>query len=273
MRTKLILEMGCNHQGDLKFAKEMILDAYKLGAWAVKFQKRDLEKMTEEEKDKLRDPAVSLGETEYEHRKRLEFDMPQLAELKEFAHRKGMKFICTAFDEKSYVDLYRLKCDLIKFPSQLYSANNMQQLFNEYPAKLILSTGMHNRDEIFNQLAMWIGAEIIMHCVSIYPADISQFEMYTLLKLREQDLFKVGYSSHGINGKDVFYAVLCGAKVIERHYTLSKTMCGNDHETVSSDFNEILNIKKDIEYAEKILGSGKKVLCEAEQKMKDRYVK
>jgi sialic acid synthase SpsE len=258
MRTRIILETGCNHQGEMQIAKEIILDAHKLGVWGIKFQKRDIESMPDDLKNRPRDMSTSFGPTYYEHRKKLEFDIDQLQELKNLAHRKGLKFICSAFDEKSANDLIKLGCDFIKLPSQLYMNDSMRNKLKQGIVsrdKVIVSTGMHTIDEILDSPWM-IEAFLVMHCISIYPARLSQLEL-SVIDILKRHTKNVGYSSHDINGEAIKYAVLCGARYIERHYTLSKSMKGSDHETVSSDFKEMLKIIKDIEYIETLLGNGK----------------
>lgn len=269
MKIKLILEMGCNHQGSIDIAREMIYLADKLGAWGVKFQKRDIESFPELLKRKKRDLKNSFGSNYYEHRKALEFSPLQVAELKETAIKTGLAFLCSAFDEKSVDDLVGIDCDYIKLPSQLYSDKRLQKkLLNLQPESgfsIVVSTGMHTEDEIFTN--PWVyKANILMHCISVYPIPRDSYlSMCTLLKMqREREGLPCGYSSHSPAGEDIIKAVLCGAEYIERHFTLDKNMKGSDHGTVSSDYKEILEIKKDIESAERVLGEGRGLSAEEE---------
>lgn len=265
LKTRIVLELGCNHQGDMDIATEMILDAHKLGVWGIKFQKRDIEAIPEDVKNKPRDMNNSFGLTYYEHRKALEFSLEQLEQLKLLAKRKGLMFICSAFDEKSIYDCIELECDYIKLPSQLYTNDKYKKILIEKlkkNQKIMVSTGMHNIKEIINN--SWLElAEVIFHCISVYPTALRQMELSVIHELRIKSA-NIGYSSHEINGEGIKYAILCGANYIERHYTLSKAMKGSDHETVSSDFREMMRIIKDIEYAEILLGNYKEQLCEDE---------
>jgi sialic acid synthase SpsE len=284
MKTKIILEFGCNHQGDFNIAKQMIDEAYKLGVWGIKFQKRDIESMSEEEKNKPRSMSNSFGTTYYEHRKALEFTPKQLAELRDYCKTKNLRFVCTAFDLKSIYDLASINCHLIKLPSQLYRKerlkNALLSIRKKKGIKILVSTGMHTALEISTGLCTnfeiynnsWIQqANIIFHCISVYPAPLQLINLSTLQRLKEIAKGKVGYSSHDLKGEGVKFAVLCGAEYIERHFTLDKTWKGSDHSTVSSDPPEVQKIIAGIEWAEKLLGDPERLCSPKEQKVRKVY--
>ena len=93
MKTKLILELGCNHQGKIELAKKMIDNAEKLGVWGIKLQKRDIGSIPEKIRLKTRDIKKSFGKTYAEHRRALEFNCHEILELKKYTESKGLKFI------------------------------------------------------------------------------------------------------------------------------------------------------------------------------------
>lgn len=271
MKTKIILEMGCNHQGDINLAKRMIDDAKKLGVWGVKFQKRDIDSIPENIKIKKRSLHNSFGETYYEHRKILEFSIDEIKELKEYTEKQGLEFLCSAFDIISIQQLDKIKCKYIKLPSQFFSNEEMIQTLNECkndPIK-IGSTGMHTEFEVYEYFDNF---DIVFHCNSVYPHSIYETYIMVIIRLSKmtqeswpERCIEIGYSSHDENGESIKYAINAGAKYIERHYTLNKTMKGSDHSTVSSDFEEIKNIISQIKYIEKILGTGKVKLSKKEK--------
>jgi len=276
MKTKIILEMGCNHQGDIETAKRMIDDAKSLGVYGVKFQKRDIESIPENVKTKKRSLKNSFGPTYYEHRKALEFSIKEIEFLKYYAHNRGLFFICSAFDEKSFYDLLEIGCE-IKLPSQLFSNEIFYNLYKKYASKEIfyiwLSTGMHTINEI--KRSPWMKENVfIMYCNSIYPFTIVNLNIINLNIIRKSmsDSERLGYSSHGLNGKDVFYSVLLGAKYVERHYTLDKNLKGSDHSTVSSDYLEMKKIINDVKLAEDILGEIKIKLLPEEKRFRKIYM-
>jgi len=268
MRTKLILETGCNHQGSVDIAKEMIDLAAKLGAWGVKFQKRDIESFSEELKRKPRDLRNSFGYDYYQHRKKLEFSPWQIKELKEHAEAAGLQFVCSVFDLNSINDLLDIGCSWIKLPSQYYSDQEMHDALHEARRrkdfKVIVSTGMHSEEEVLNSEWM-INADIILHCISTYPVkEDKYFNLGMIRKLRRHASGEIGYSSHGPTGHDTYNAVLAGADYIERHFTLCKNLKGSDHGTVSSDYQNVKILIHDILYAEELLGDGR-IISEEEK--------
>lgn len=273
MKTKIILEFGCNHQGDYKIAEKMIDEASKLGVWGVKFQKRYIDGLADDLKIKPRDLSNSFGKTYYEHRKALEFEILDLAALQKHAENKGLIFCCTAFDEYSIHELSKNGCKLIKLPSQLYTDLHLKQVLEYYKnsqgLSVAVSTGMHNLEEIEN--SDWIeDADIFFHCISAYPFPVTEANLETirtLCKYRKN----IGYSSHENEGLAIPAAVLCGAEYIERHFTLDKSMKGSDHSTVSSDVQEMEKIISDIKHVERMLGDSKRKIGFREEKIKGVY--
>lgn len=264
MQTKIIIEIGCNHNGSMDNAKRMIDDAAELGAWGVKFQKRDPESMSPGEKLIPRVPENSFGSNYYEHRKSLEFSLDQMAELRDYVFKCGLVPIVSVFDMVSAKEMIDCRFPCIKLPSQFYSHYALNRFLLEQRKKqenlfLICSTGMHSFNEIidwqyFNQF------NLTLYCRSIYPCDPIDIDFDYMRRLKEElsnSLF--GYSSHDKDGKAIFYSVLIGAKYIERHYTLDKNMKGSDHKTVSSDFQEMKRIILDIDRAEELLYSSNNI--------------
>lgn len=269
MLTKIICECGCNHQGKLETAISMIEEAARLKVWGIKFQKRDIEAIPEEVKNKKRNMINSFGETYYEHRKALEFDIKEMNLLRETAENKGLAFICSAFDIKSIHDLISIGCSYIKLPSQLLLNGNIAKelLKDKTNYKILVSTGMHEWEEI--EKCIWLNhADIIFHCISTYPAKITEMNLETIGNLKHITKADIGYSSHEMEGAGIKFAVLAGAKYIERHFTLDTEWKGSDHGTVSSDVQEMERIISDIKWAERIRGTQER-LC----KLKERDVR
>jgi sialic acid synthase SpsE len=258
MRTKIIAEMCYNHQGNMDYACKMIEEASKLNLYAVKFQKWDIDNFPEDIKNKERNDIHSFGETYYKHRKKLELSIKQLIELKHYAKSKGLKFICSGKEFNSIKQIIeKIGVDYIKVPSQRYFDN---KIFNYLVSnknkgyKIIVSSGMCYGNEV--NKSKWIKfADVLMHCVSLYPA----YDENCDIEFMKNKKIYNGYSSHEINGNACKYAVVAGAKYIERHYTLDKTMKGTD-QSLSSDFKEMKKIIKEIIQVEKILGNGQRNL-------------
>jgi len=277
MKTKIILEFGCNHNGEFDIAIDMIDQASILGVWGVKFQKRNIEAIPDTVKRIKRNLKDSFGANYYEHRKVLEFTKEQMVDLKRYAEYKGLKFCCSVFDLDSLADMVEIGCHHIKLPSQLYTDSALQKeliaVRDTFGTKILVSTGMHNAEEIINN--DWLKyADIIFHCISIYPCQLKEMNIIFIQSLKKLSVencgFAVGYSSHDELGVGIKYAVMAGAEYIERHFTLDKTMKGSDHLTVSSDVKEMERIISDIKMAEEILGVDR-VCSEKEKKIRQVY--
>ena len=257
MQTKIILELGCNHNGSIDLSKKIIDDAVKLGVWGVKFQKRNPESMSQGEKLIPRDIKNSFGANYYEHRKALEFSVDQIESLVNYAKAQGLAVGVSVFDMVSADQMAQLDIDFIKLPSQFYSHYALNRLLMDLGSiskiNIFVSTGMHTLNEVikwqyFNQ------ANVTFYCRSIYPCQMDELDFRTMQELKAYlEDGCLGYSSHDVNGKAIGKAVLLGAQYIERHYTLDKNMKGSDHGTVSSDFAEMQQIINDIEQAEELL--------------------
>lgn len=280
MRTKLIMEIGCNHQGEMAHAKQMIDDAEELGFWGVKFQKRDIASIPESMKFVKRDLKNSFAENYYDHRAALEFSTAQMIELKEYAEKKKLAAIVSVFDFVSIEEMIlNAGFHYVKLPSQFYTHFTFNKIL--FAMRLmgkiffIASTGMHSIKEITDY--QYFGRhDLTMYCRSIYPHEISEVSFTSFLSLRDK-LRKVnpksfGYSSHDKDGEAIKYCVLLGAEYVERHYTLDKTWKGSDHSTVSSDKEEMKKIIADINYIESLLESScEKDILEKEKKVRMVY--
>jgi sialic acid synthase len=270
LKTKVILEIGCNHNGDYKTARDMITEAHKLGVWGVKLQKRDIMSIPEELRLSQRDLSNSFGKTYQEHREYLEFSLKQISALNKYAEDLGLKFCCTAFDPESIKGLVLAGVRWIKFPSQLYLDSGMYKCYQKYKTnkqRLMVSTGMHNQQELYN-VPLLDAVDVMYHCVSIYPAKSQQAQLGALNILKSiayNDIPSIGYSSHEAGAAAVPYAVAMGAEYIERHFTLCKGWKGSDHSTVSSEPNEIADMVREIKKVEDMIGPGRRELSEQEK--------
>lgn len=248
--TKFILELGCNHQGDINIAKQMIDAAVDLGVWGVKFQKRDIESIPDYQKLQPRDLSNSFGKTFYEHRQALEFSPAQIHELKEYAEDKKLMPIVSVFDMKSARQMIELDFPYIKLPSQFYSHYALNLLLFQEAFSTIVSTGMHTFNEVVNW-QYFDKSTIILYCRSIYPHTEKELDMEYVRKLRDILRYSLlGYSSHDKAGDCIPLMVMLGAHYVERHFTLDKTMKGSDHATVSSDIPEIKKIIERVQEVE-----------------------
>lgn len=275
MKTRIILEVGYNHNGSFKKAKEYIDEAVKLNVWGVKFQKWEIEEFPDKIKNLTRQSYNSFGKNYYEHRKFLEFNISQIIELKEYAESKGLNFICSGKDFTSIKKLCDANINYIKLPSQRYKDNDIFKYLYKKQAEgfmILVSTGMMYGKEVLR--SRWIDcADVLFHCVSLYPAPIDKlyFEfMRKLFYVRQKEGKACGFSSHEIGGVGIPYSVAIGADYIERHFTLNKEEKGSDHK-ISSDPKEIKKLVKEIKKVELMLGNGDRDLSIEECRLREYY--
>ncbi|XP_055372841.1 sialic acid synthase [Condylostylus longicornis] len=240
----IIAEIGQNHQGSIEVAKKLILSAKECGCNCVKFQKSHLTtKFTGKALLRPYNGENSWGKTYGEHKMFLEFSLEQYGELRNFANQLGLIFSASAMDEISLSQLVDLQLSFIKIGSG--DANNFKLLQDAAKTHipLIISTGMQNMItiekivEIMNDNCKKNFA--LLHCVSSYPTNLedSTLKMIKLFKKKFPNVV-IGYSGHekGILLSQI--AVLLGAKIVERHFTLNKNQKGSDH-SVSLDPTEM----------------------------------
>lgn len=279
---RVILELGCNHNGSLATAKRMIDDAVRLGVYGVKIQKRDIDSLPDELKNKPRDPKTSFGSTYYEHRKALEFNEQQVMQLRQYAEERGLILAVSVFDKKSMSQMIDCSVRYVKLPSQFYSDVSLNDALLEYRAhfsspmcdsfmRTSVSTGMHTTDEVLSSEYLGLH-DVTYYCRSIYPFEtFEQADIGSAIAIYAQlDKEQCGYSSHDKDGFAIPEFVRIGAQWIERHYTLDKNMKGSDHGTVSSDFTEMRMILRKIDDALEMRYAHK--LCGEEMKVREVYM-
>ncbi|XP_017041112.1 sialic acid synthase [Drosophila ficusphila] len=231
----IIAEIGQNHQGCLETAKKMISEAKKAGCHCVKFQKSDLPaKFTRSALDREYISDHAWGKTYGEHKDYLEFSKDQYLELQAFSKEINVDFTASAMDERSLDFLVELKVPFIKIGSG--DANNFP-LINKAAnlhLPLVISTGMQTMTTVERivQTMEEAGKKnfALMHCVSSYPTapkDCS-LQLISLLKRRFPNVV-IGYSGHELGVGISQAAVLLGARIVERHFTLDKNQKGSDH--------------------------------------------
>lgn len=270
----VIAEAGLNHNGSVEIAKKLIDVAVIAGADAVKFQKRSVDKLAiKEVLDAKDDRFPDFGGTYRQIREYLEFDFDQYIELKQYSESKHIDFMVTAFDEDA-VD-FLLKVGVKKFKLASHSLTNLGLV--EYLAKrklqTVISTGMASLDEIDSTVDIFKSNDTpfeLMHCVSAYPTPLSECNLAMMDVLRNRYQVNVGYSGHEIGYLPSVIAVARGAQLIERHFTLDKSMVGFDHK-ISLEPDELIAMIRDIRLVKNIVGDGEKTVSDTELITRKKY--
>jgi len=239
---KVVAEVGCNHQGDLKLAKEHIRSAKLAGCDYVKFQKRDNEYWLLRNPDwEKAHPNIhhAFGETYFEHRAALEFTITQHAELKTECEKFGIGYACSAWDMQSAVLISGLNPDYIKIPSACnLNFEMMQWIAGNTGCDLHVSLGMSTEKELddIEKCVRTVNNDyqrIIPYlCTSGYPVPFGQIHLLRLIDDIKDRFYwntEYGFSGHHLGIAIDVAARTLGATWVERHFTLDRTFKGTDH--------------------------------------------
>ena len=265
----VIAEVGHNHQGDLETAHRMLDAAADAGVDAVKIQKRDNRSLfTREFFDSPYVGPNSFGDTYGAHRERLELDRGQYAELQAHAKERGVMFFATAFDEPSADFLAELDMPAFKIAS-----GDLRSLpLIEYVARLgrpmFLSTGGGTMDAVVrahDTAREHNGDVCIMQCTAGYPPAWDELNLSTIATYRERFPDTViGFSSHDNGIAMATAAFALGARAVEKHFTLDRTMRGTDH-AFSLEPAGMRKLVRDLRRTRLAMGDGVKRPFDSEQ--------
>ena len=269
MPVTIIAEAGVNHNGSLEMAKRMALAAKECGADIVKYQTAVPELVVSKfaEKAEYQKQTTDAAESQLEMIRKLHFSFEGHRELKEYCDSIGIQYLSAPFDIPSVRFLGTLGLPLIKIPSG--EITNLPYL--EEVAKLhtpvLLSTGMSNLNEITDALAILDDGgcpEVtILHCNTQYPTPYEDANLTAMLELFDQFGLPVGLSDHTPGWECDVAATVLGAQVIEKHFTLDKSLPGPDQKA-SLDPTEFKAMVDAVRHVEAALGDGHKHLTESE---------
>jgi N-acetylneuraminate synthase len=260
----VIAEAGVNHNGDLKLARALIDVAVEAGADAVKFQTFRAERLATPDAPKAEYQVQTTGnaEAQFEMLRRLELSADAHRELQAYCHERGIIFLSTPFDEEAVDLLDELGVAAFKISSGDLTNSPLLEHVASKGKPVILSTGMSELSELIEAVSVLntAGCEnpVLLHCVSNYPADPAEVNLRAMQTMRSAFDVPVGFSDH-TQGIDVaLAAVALGACVIEKHFTLDRTMPGPDHRA-SLEPTELRELVRSIRRVETALGNGRKV--------------
>ncbi|ECW8268207.1 N-acetylneuraminate synthase [Campylobacter upsaliensis] len=272
-KVLIIAEAGVNHNGDINLAKKLIEQAAKAGADVVKFQtfKANSCVSVSAKKAKYQLETTAKEESQLEMIQKLELSYESHFELMKHCKKHGIAFLSTPFDLESVEFLRGLDLPYFKIPSGEITNLPYLKAVAKCKKRVLLSTGMANLGEI--EAALTILRKngtrniTLLHCNTEYPTPFEDVNLNALKTLKEAFKLEVGYSDHTEGIVASLGAVALGAVVIEKHFTLDKTMEGPDHRA-SLEFEELRALCKDIRELEKALGSGIKKASKSEMKNK-----
>ena len=272
-KVLIIAEAGVNHNGDINLAKKLIEQAAKAGADVVKFQtfKANSCVSVSAKKAKYQLETTAKEESQLEMIQKLELSYESHFELMKHCKKHDIIFLSTPFDLESVEFLRGLDLPYFKIPSGEITNLPYLKAVAKCKKRVLLSTGMANLGEIETALTILRknGTRNItlLHCNTEYPTPFEDVNLNALKTLKEAFKLEVGYSDHTEGIVASLGAVALGAVVIEKHFTLDKTMEGPDHRA-SLEFEELRALCKGIRELEKALGSGIKKASKSEAKNK-----
>lgn len=258
----IIAEAGINHNGDIRIAKEMINEASRVSADAIKFQTFIAEKAISKyaPKAEYQKALTDIKESQLEMAKKWEFNLHQHKELFDCCLGKDILFLSSPFDLESIDLLKELGLGILKIPSGEITNLPYLRKIGALNKEIILSTGMSDLGEIEDALNVLVNAGTqkenitVLHCNTEYPSPYEDVHLRAMLTIREAFDVKVGYSDHTLGIEVPIAAVALGATVIEKHFTLDKRMEGPDH-IASLEPSELEAMIIAIRNIEKALGS------------------
>ena len=261
-RTLIIAEAGVNHNGDLELAKQLIDVAAKAGADYVKFQTFSADRIVTKSADKAeyQKQSSDSSESQFEMLKRLELSVEMHLKLIEHCKHKSIKFLSTGFDIQSVDLLVGLGLNLVKIPSGEITNLPLLRHIGSLDLPVILSSGMSTMKEIGDALLILEQTGLpraqitVLHCTTEYPTPMDEVNLRAMNSIRNTLGVAVGYSDHTLGIEVSVAAVALGASVIEKHFTIDRSLPGPDHKA-SSEPVELVAMVKAIRNIEVALGS------------------
>jgi len=273
-KVLIIAEAGVNHNGDVELAKKLIDIAANAGVDYVKFQTFKSEKLASKAAIKAEYQIKNTKESntsQVDMLRKLELKKEVYPILMEHCKKKYVKFLSSPFDEESVDFLASMEIPIFKIPSGEITNYPYLKKIGMLNKEVILSTGMCDMNDIKAAIDLLVTSGTpkekisVLHCNTEYPTPMKDVNLNAMLTIKKELGVNVGYSDHTIGIEVPVAAVAMGATIIEKHFTIDKTMFGPDHKA-SLEPNELKEMVHAIRNIEEALGDGKKQPSYSEQK-------
>ncbi|MFL2913231.1 MAG: N-acetylneuraminate synthase family protein [Opitutales bacterium] len=265
MNIFIIAEIGINHNGDMSICKELIDVASDAGCNAVKFQKRDIDKVyTQEMLDSPRESP--WGTTQRDQKQGLEFTKEDFQEIDSYCKSKGIDWFASAWDTNSQEFLRQFDCKYNKVASAMVVDESLLRSIASEKKHTFISTGMTTYEEVEKAIAIFKEADCsfeLMHTVSTYPMKDEDANLNMIKTLKEKFGCNVGYSGHEVGLAVSYGAAALGISSLERHITLDRAMYGSD-QSASVEPRGLRELVSAVRKIEQAMGDGEKRILEAE---------
>ncbi len=264
----IVAEIGVNHNGDPKLAKQLIDIALEAGADAVKFQAFKAWECAGTFSNNA-EYQSNQSKNQYELLKSLELDFADLADMKEYAEKLGLIFFATPDGETSLDFLCDINTPIIKIASGELTNIPFLYAIGSKHRPVILSTGMGTLEETDRAVTALkesgVPEILLMHCTTEYPAPTEDANLKAITTMQKAFNLPVGYSDHTLGYEAAIAATALGAVMFEKHITIDKNMQGPDHAASMNpaEFKQyVLEIRRTV----KMLGDGIKKPVSSELK-------
>jgi N-acetylneuraminate synthase len=263
----VIAEIGINHNGDVKLAKEMIKAAHQCGCQAVKFQKRTPELcVPPSQRDVPRDTPWGMI-TYMEYRYKVEFGRSEYDQIAAYCKELGLDWFASAWDVPSLEFLRVYDCPYNKIPSAMITHRELVKQIASEGKMTFISTGMSEYSDVDYIVALFRELKcpfILMHTISEYPVPNSRLNLRHITELRKRYQCPVGNSGHESTMLPSLIAVMMGAVAIERHFTVNRAMWGTD-QAASLEPRGLATLMNYFNQIPDILGTGERIITEKEK--------
>ena len=260
----LVGEIGINHNGDIGIVKKLVDVAASAGLSAVKFQKRTPELCVPLEQWNVERDTPWGRMTYIDYRNKVELDKNQYMEISEYCASKGIDWFASPWDEVSVDFLEEFDVICYKIGSASVTDIPLLKKIAGTGRPVILSTGMSTMKEIRVAVKLFDNNPLVIcHSTSAYPCDPAELNLNMVHTLRHEFGVPIGYSGHEVGLAPTVAAAAIGARLIERHITLDRTMWGTD-QSASIEPQGVARLVRDIRVIETALGDGIKKVYDSE---------
>lgn len=270
----IIAEAGVNHNGSIEIAKKLVDEAARAKVDYIKFQTFKSEGVVTKKAEKAEYQKETTGSeenTQLELIKKLEIPYDGYLEIIDYCNQKGVKFFSTSTDPDSVEFLASLHLGMWKIPSGEVTNYHFLKKIASYNEETYFSLGMCDLQmvreavQVLKDNGLEMSKLTLLHCNTEYPTPMEDVNLKVMDTLREEFGVKVGYSDHTLGIEVPIAAVAMGADVIEKHFTLDRTMEGPDHKA-SLEPDELCDMVRTIRNVEKAIGDGVKRITESERR-------
>lgn len=258
-------EIGINHNGDMEIAKKLIDAAAEANCDAVKFQKREPDIAVPEAQKSVPRETPWGTMTYLEYKKRIEFGVEEFREIDRYCREKGIDWFVSPWDVESVEFMNQFDVPAHKVASASVTNVALLEAIAATGKPVILSTGMSDQDEVDAAVARFDPDKLVLcHSVSSYPAPIEHLNLRVIPNYLERyPHLPIGYSGHEVGVPTTYVAVALGARYVERHITLDRTMWGTD-QAASLEPAALRNLVAKMKPIVASLGDGRKKVEESE---------